>query len=111
MISRVSGDRGSGIQSAHNLTKDRLELGLLSALDSSGRTIFVADAHCDGKRFVVRADEMLTAFLEPESAIIAPASGCLQRLVRRLCVCSLGNHLLVPVHGLSKLLLNLVEVS
>jgi hypothetical protein len=32
--------------------------------------IFVADAHRDdGKRFVVRADEKLTAFLELESAI------------------------------------------
>ena len=30
----------------------------------------VADAHCDdGKRFVVRAEELLTAFMELESAI------------------------------------------
>jgi hypothetical protein len=35
-----------------------------------GRTIFVADAHRgDGQRFVVRADENLTAFVEPESTI------------------------------------------
>jgi hypothetical protein len=41
-------------------------------VDSRGRTIFVADAHRgDGKRFVVRADEKLTAFLELESAINA----------------------------------------
>ena len=34
-------------------------------------TIFIADAHRDnGKRFVVRADEKLTAFLELESAIL-----------------------------------------
>jgi hypothetical protein len=34
------------------------------------QTIFVADAHRDdGKRFVVRADEKLTAFLELESAV------------------------------------------
>jgi hypothetical protein len=39
-------------------------------VDSSGRTIFVADAHRDGgKRFIVRADEKLTAFMELESAI------------------------------------------
>jgi hypothetical protein len=44
-------------------------LGWVSAVDSQGRTIFVADAHRDGKRFVVRADEKLTAFLELESAI------------------------------------------
>jgi len=31
----------------------------------SGRTIFVADAHRDdGKRFVVRADEKMTAFVD-----------------------------------------------
>src|SRR6266487_3852301 len=36
----------------------------------AGGTIFVADAHRDdGKRFVVRADEKLTAFVELESAI------------------------------------------
>jgi hypothetical protein len=33
-------------------------------VDSRGRTIFIADAHCgDGKRFVMRSDEKLTAFL------------------------------------------------
>jgi len=33
------------------------------------RTIWIADAKRDGKRFVVRADEKLTAFLELERAI------------------------------------------
>jgi hypothetical protein len=43
--------------------------GCVSAVDSNGRTIFVADAHRgDGKRFVVRADEKLTAFLELQAA-------------------------------------------
>ena len=38
-------------------------------MDSRGRTIIVADAHRgDGKRFVVRADEKLSAFMEPEAA-------------------------------------------
>jgi hypothetical protein len=38
-------------------------------VDSNGRTIWIADAHRDdGKRFIVRADEKLTAFLELESA-------------------------------------------
>ena len=42
----------------------------VSAIDSNGRTIWIVDAHRDdGKRFVVRADEKLTAFLELESAI------------------------------------------
>jgi hypothetical protein len=31
--------------------------------------IWIADAHRDGKRFIVRADELLTAFLELETAI------------------------------------------
>jgi hypothetical protein len=36
---------------------------------AEARTIWIADAHrTDGKRFVVRADEKLTAFLELESA-------------------------------------------
>jgi len=44
--------------------------GYVSASDSQGRTIWIADAHGgDGKRFGVRADEKLTAFLELESAI------------------------------------------
>jgi hypothetical protein len=39
-------------------------------VDSNGRTIWIVDAHRDeGKRFVVRADEKLTAFLELETAI------------------------------------------
>jgi hypothetical protein len=37
-------------------------------VDSHGRTIFVADAYRDGQRFIVRADEKLTAFMELESA-------------------------------------------
>jgi hypothetical protein len=49
--------------------QNRLELGCISALDSNGQTIWLADAHRDGKRFVVEADEKLTAFLELEKAI------------------------------------------
>jgi hypothetical protein len=50
-----------------------LELGLrLSRGFSRAISIFVADAHRgDGKRFVVRADEKLTAFMELESVIRA----------------------------------------
>ncbi len=36
---------------------------------SKRRTIWIVDAHAYGKRFIVRADEKLTAFLELESAI------------------------------------------
>jgi hypothetical protein len=42
-------------------------LGWVSAVDSKGRTIWIVDAHLDdGKRFVVRSDEMLSALLELE---------------------------------------------
>lgn len=55
---------------AHNLSKRGWSCGCVSAVDSCGQTIWNADAHRgDGKRFVVRADEMLTAFMELESAI------------------------------------------
>ncbi len=38
-----------------------------SQIDSTGRVLFTAAAHRDnGKRFIVRADEKLTAFLELE---------------------------------------------
>jgi hypothetical protein len=41
-------------------------------MDSNGRTIWIADAHRDdGHRFIVRADEKLTAFLELETVIRA----------------------------------------
>jgi hypothetical protein len=43
--------------------------GCVSAIDSNGRKIWIADAHRGArKRFVVRADEKLTGFLELESA-------------------------------------------
>jgi hypothetical protein len=42
----------------------------VSTVGSNGRTIWIADAHRDdGKRYVVRADEKLTAFVELEAAI------------------------------------------
>jgi hypothetical protein len=57
---------------ADNLKKRGWSLGYVSALDSNGRTIWIADAHTgDGKRFVVHADEKLSAFVELESVIRA----------------------------------------
>jgi quinol monooxygenase YgiN len=53
-----------------NLSKSGWSWGCVSAIDSNGRTIWIADAHRgDGKRFVVHADEKLTAFLELESQL------------------------------------------
>jgi hypothetical protein len=49
---------------------------------SEGRTIWIADAHRDGKRFFVHADEKLTAFLELDSAIHSRAANCLDKLAR-----------------------------
>ena len=55
---------------ADNLRKAGWSWGWVSAIDSNGRTIRFADAlRGDGQRFVVRADEKLTAFLELEWAI------------------------------------------
>ena len=55
---------------ADNLSKAGWSWGYVSALDSNGRTIWIADAHRDdGKRFVVRSDDKLTAFLELERAV------------------------------------------
>jgi hypothetical protein len=54
---------------ADNLKKRGWSYGYVSAVDSNGRTIWIADAYRDGKRFIVRADEKLTSFLELEAAI------------------------------------------
>jgi hypothetical protein len=46
-----------------------LEFGLVKQLTPPGRTTWITGAHRgDGKRFVVRADEKLTAFVELEAA-------------------------------------------
>jgi len=54
---------------ADNLSKAGWSSGWVSALDVDGRTIWIVDAHGYGKRFIVRADEMLTAFVELQRAI------------------------------------------
>ena len=52
---------------ADKLSTSGWSLGWVSDVDSEGRTIWIVDAHRDnGKRFVVRSDEMLTAFLDLE---------------------------------------------
>ena len=54
---------------ADNLSKAGFSLGWVSALDVEGRTIWIVDAHGYGKRFIVRANEILTAFVELQRAI------------------------------------------
>ena len=52
---------------ADNLSKAGWSWGCVSAIDSNGRTMWIVDAHRgDGRRFVVHADEKLTAFAELE---------------------------------------------
>jgi hypothetical protein len=52
---------------ADNLSKAGWSWGCVATINSDGQTMFVADARRDdGGRFVVHADERLTAFLELE---------------------------------------------
>ena len=52
---------------AENLSKAGFSWSCSSEIDSTGRVIFTADACArDGRRFIVLADERLTAFLELE---------------------------------------------
>jgi len=54
---------------ADRLSKAGWSLGWVSALDIEGRTIWIVDAHRDGRRFIARADEKLTGFVELQRAI------------------------------------------
>ena len=54
---------------ADNLSKAGWSYGYVSALDCQGRTIWILDAHGYGKHFIVRADELMTAFIELQTAI------------------------------------------
>ena len=55
---------------ADNLSKTGWSWGCVSGIDSEGRTIWIVDVHRDdGNRFIVRADEKLTAFLQLDTAI------------------------------------------
>jgi hypothetical protein len=45
----------------NKIIKAGFSAGWVSALDDYGRTVWIVDAHRGGKRFVVRADEKLTA--------------------------------------------------
>jgi hypothetical protein len=56
---------------ADRLHKAGWSLGWVSAIDSRRRTIWIVDAHRgDGRRFIVHADELLTAFVELEREVL-----------------------------------------
>jgi hypothetical protein len=56
---------------ADNLSNAGWSWGCVSTVDSCGRTIFVADAHRDdGRRFIVHADDKLSAFVELEREVL-----------------------------------------
>ena len=76
---------------ADNLHDAGWSLGWVSAIDSQGRTIWITDAHGYGKRFVVRADEMLTAFLELQRAIHGFAVTVSQESVFNDCKAGFAN--------------------
>ena len=43
----------------------------MSAVDAEGRTTWIGDSHRDdGRRFIVRADELLSAFVELEREVL-----------------------------------------
>ena len=53
---------------ADQIRKQGWSLGYASHSDITGGIVFTVDAHRDdGKRFIVKADELLTAFVELES--------------------------------------------
>jgi len=57
--------------SADNLSKAGWSWGSVSAVDCEGRTIWIADAHRDdGRRFIVTADQKLSAFVELEGQVL-----------------------------------------
>ena len=72
-----SGDEnGSDSMKYWEIIADRLHAegwsyGMAEHLTKRG-VLFCVDAHRDGKRFIVKADDLLTAFLSPERGAITP---------------------------------------
>jgi hypothetical protein len=56
---------------AERLSKAGWSLGWVSAVDSKGQTIWIVDAHRgDRRRFIVHADDKLSAFLQLEREVL-----------------------------------------
>jgi hypothetical protein len=86
---------------ADNLGKAGWSWGCVSTVDSNGRTIWIADAHRDdGKRFVVHADEKLSAFLGTTSGDSSSARIVTKRRSRRISPrCSTQRAGIAPPHA------------
>jgi hypothetical protein len=55
-------------------------VGMTTATDAQARELFIVDAHHDdGRRFVVRSDELLTAFLDLTNHWSEPLAALLRR--------------------------------
>jgi hypothetical protein len=56
---------------ADNLSKAGWSWGCVEAIDRDVRTLWIVDAHRgDGRRFIVRADDKLSAFVELERQVL-----------------------------------------
>jgi len=56
---------------ADQLSKAGWSWGCVSTVDCEGRTIWIVDAHRgDGRRFIVTADQKLSAFVELERQVL-----------------------------------------
>src|SRR6266404_1660153 len=56
---------------ADNLHDTGFSFGWVATVDRKGRTIWIVDAHRDdGRRFIVHADEILSAFVELERQVL-----------------------------------------
>jgi hypothetical protein len=76
-----------------NLSKAGWSSGYVSPVDREGRPIWIADAHRDdGKRFVVRRDEKLTALIELEAGAVRPFRRYFYTRARGGTSQALGNH-------------------
>ena len=64
-------ERKRGTEIAIGYRRTGWSLGWASAIDSQGREIWIVDPHRDdGRRFVVHADEILSAFVELERQVL-----------------------------------------
>ena len=70
-LSRMVREKSDWKEIAENLKKAGWTWGCTERVDSNGQTIFVADAHREGKRYVVRGDNKAAAFVELQNQVRA----------------------------------------